>query len=458
MLLVSCYSMGHQPLVLATAQATLKAAGVPVSLVDTSLEVLDPASLRAHDCLAIAVPMHTALRLGAQVCRTARAQGFDGVICFFGLYAPLHRDHLFSCGADVVLGPDALDGLVAVAHQAPHGRVRAVAALHGVDGVGLLDQDAALPPPRPAATLPDRSGMHALAQYTALQVDGARTTVGYVETTHGCKHTCRHCPITPVYQGRFYAVDRDVVLRDVDALVALGARHITFGDPDFLNGPSHALRITQALAQRHPGVTWDATIKVEHLLAHAALLPVFKQRGCLFIVTAAESLSNVVLGHLHKGHTAADLDRALELVTQAGITLRPTFVSFTPWTTAQDLLDMCDWVDAHGLHGAVDPVQLAVRLLIPPGSALLVDHAHAPWMGPLDAAALTYRWTHPDPRMDALGRELGDLAAQAATAGNPPPQTLVDLMDVVRARLHAPRARHQPSGRAAPRLTEHWFC
>ena len=119
---------------------------------------------------------------------------------------------------------------------------------------------------------------------------------------------------------------------------------------------------------------------------------------------------------------------------------------------------MCDWVDAHGLHGAVDPVQLAVRLLIPPGSALLVDHANAPWMGPLDASALTYRWTHPDPRMDALSRELGDLAAQAATAGNPPPQTLVDLMDVVRARLHAPRARHQPSGRAAPRLTEHWFC
>ena len=33
------------------------------------------------------------------------------------------------------------------------------------------------------------------------------------------------------------------MLADIARLVAIGARHITLGDPDFLNGVRHSLRI-----------------------------------------------------------------------------------------------------------------------------------------------------------------------------------------------------------------------
>src|SRR5439155_1234828 len=96
--------------------------------------------------------------------------------------------------------------------------------------------------------------------------DGSRRTVGYTEASRGCRHLCRHCPIVPIYNGQFRIVPVGVVLADVDAQVRAGAGHITFGDPDFFNGPTHALRVVERLHAAHPSVTYDVTIKVEHLL------------------------------------------------------------------------------------------------------------------------------------------------------------------------------------------------
>ena len=55
-------------------------------------------------------------------------------------------------------------------------------------------------------------------------------------------------------------------MRDIASLVELGARHITFGDPDFLNGRRHSLRVVQAMHERFPDLTFDCTTKVEHML------------------------------------------------------------------------------------------------------------------------------------------------------------------------------------------------
>src|SRR4030095_14258447 len=125
--------------------------------------------------------------------------------------------------------------------------------------------------------VPDRAALPPLARYASLQMpDGSRRVVGSTDATRGCKHLCRHCPIVPVYQGRFKAVPIEVVMQDIRAHVAARAEHITFGDPDFFNGPTHARRLVERLAAEFPQITYDVTIKVEHLLAHADLLAVLK--------------------------------------------------------------------------------------------------------------------------------------------------------------------------------------
>ena len=169
-----------------------------------------------------------------------------------------------------------------------------------------------------------------------------------------------------------------------------GARHISFGGPDFLNAPTHTLGVARALHARHPGVTWDATIKIEHVLAHRALFAELSVLGCLFIVSAVESLSDLVLETLRKDHTGADVRAARGVLRAVGIVLRPTWIAFTPWTTAADYPQMLDFIQDADLTNALDPVQLAVRLLIPPHSAILEVADGVPWLLPLDDASLSY--------------------------------------------------------------------
>lgn len=440
-LLVSCYELGHQPLSLAWPLAALEAAGFRPRAIDTSVEPLDEAAVRAASLVAISVPMHTALRLGVEVAHTVRQINPSAHVNFYGLYAWLNADYLSSEGlADSVIGGEAEQSLVEVAQSHANGVRRAVGH-HGW-------------------IAPRREALPALAKYAHFLRDGRAVPAGYVEATRGCKHTCTHCPITPVYQGRFLAVPRDIVLDDARSQIQAGAQHITFGDPDFLNGPSHSLRIVRQLHQEFPEVTFDATIKIEHILRHAELMPELRGLGCAFVVSAVESLSDEVLARLEKGHTAADVDRALDVMRAAGIPLRPSLVAFTPWTTLDDYVHLLHFAHSRGMVDAIDPVQFAIRLLIPPGSALLNDCGGASWLGELDPAAFSYRWRHPDPRMDALYAEVSAIVER----GEVEQRDVWDTFAAIRAAAYqlAGQAVDEPKTplerHPAPRLTESWFC
>ena len=452
---VSCYEPGHQPQGVASGIAHLRRAGFLPTCIDLAVEPLDAnarARLQAARLVAISAPMHTALVLGRRVAAQVREVNAGAHLCFFGLYAALNRVVLAG-EADSLFGPDCAPQLVALAE--------ALAA-------GAPPATAPVTPGRQESLVPERDALPALGKYARLAIGEVRRVAGHVEATRGCKHLCRHCPIPPVYEGRFFAVPAEIVLADARAQIAAGARHIDFGDPDFLNGPSHALRIARALHQEHPDVTFSFTAKVEHIVRHQELIPQLAAAGAVFVVSAVESLSDRVLGALAKGHRAADVARALAIVRDAGISLRPTFVAFTPWTTVDDYLDLCRFIRANELEQEVDPVQLSLRLLVPPGSLLLTAPDIAPFLGPLDELAASYRWTHPDPRMDRLEAEISALVEAATGAGEAPVLTFTRIhrLAAVAAGAHDEAAAAvdptAPLGRqrrpAPPHLTEPWFC
>jgi hypothetical protein len=173
------------------------------------------------------------------------------------------------------------------------------------------------------------------------------------------------------------------------------------------------MAIARELHRRWPALSFDVTIKISHLIAHGALLAELASLGCAFVVSAVESLDDGVLARLDKGHTRADFERALALTTGAGLVLRPTFVPFTPWTTLDQIADLVEFLAEDDLIGCVDPVQLSVRLLVPPGSLLLGPETRDAF-DELDGAALSYQWTHSDPRVDRLQHEIAAIAAAAA--------------------------------------------
>jgi len=472
-LLISCYELGHQPIGLAQPIGFLEQAGYVPAAMDIAVEMFDAERVRQARFVGISVPMHTALRLGVRVAELIRTTNPTCHICFYGLYASLNTEHLLQHVADSVIGGEYEIPLVNLVQTLEAAGTRGD-RISDLEGVSRREQIVGPLLKRPPVRfpVPSRNGLPGLDQYARLERDGDRHVVGYVEASRGCLHHCLHCPIVPVYEGRFFIFPEAAVLEDIRGQVRAGATHITFGDPDFLNGPGHAGSIVRAMHAEFPRITFDFTAKIEHVLKQQALFPEWGALGCVFMVSAVESFSDTVLAHLAKGHGRADIITALEIVRTAGITLRPSLVAFTPWTTLEDYLEMFDLIESNDLIDAVDPVQYTIRLLIPPGSALLhptglSEDAPSPilkFLGPLDQAGFQYRWTHPDLRMDQLHQRVSLVVEEAARAGEDPAVTFDRLRGLAysiagRQPLVSgvPRARLQDRTRP-PRLTEPWFC
>jgi hypothetical protein len=259
--------------------------------------------------------------------------------------------------------------------------------------------------------------------------------------------------VVPVYRGRFRVVQPEVVLEDVRRQVGAGAQHITFGDPDFWNGPAHALRLVEALHAEWPELTYDVTIKVEHLLRHREQLEALRRTNCLFVTTAVESLDDDVLRRLDKGHTRADFIEAVRLVRAAGLTLAPTFIPFTPWTTREGYRELLKAVVELELVEQVAPIQLAIRLLVPAGSRLL-ELPEFQGLG-FDSGLLSYRWTNPDPALDRLAHDLQALIQREERRGSPRPAIFAGIWN---AAFGEWPDWTLPSRATIPYLTEPWYC
>lgn len=449
--LISTYELGRQPFGLASPAAWLRAAGAEVICADLTRTPLSEDAVRHADLVAFFLPMHTATRLALPVVDRVRRLNPAAHLAAYGLYAPLNETVLRERGVKTILGPEFEADLSVCARSLEPSRT----------------PSNPFEPPRTYSDLPriifktpDRAGLPPLENYARLRTpDGTTRTVGYTEASRGCKHLCRHCPIVPVYGGRFRAVPVDVVLADVRAQVAAGAQHITFGDPDFFNGVTHALRIVRELRREHPGLSYDVTIKIEHLIDHAEALPALAATGCAFITSAVESIDDEVLEKLRKGHTRADFERAVALCRTAGVPLVPTFVTFTPWTTKQAYLDLLEAIERLDLVEHVAPIQLAIRLLITQGSPLLDLAEIRAVAGPFNPQTLTHPWRHPDPEVDQLQHEIETLVGGIVNA-----ERRQVFNAVYRLAAHAegrmPNTEHAPlaAGATIPYLTEPWYC
>jgi radical SAM superfamily enzyme YgiQ (UPF0313 family) len=446
--LINPYELGRQPFGLAEPAAWLEQAGCQVVCGDLSIQRLDEVLTADLDVVAIYIAMHTATRIAVEALPKIRQLAPHASLCVYGLYAPMNAGLFRSLGVGTVLGGEFEPGLVSLVR-----RLEADRDSTQCEPEICLDKIAFIPP--------DRSKLPPLTRYASLiNPDGSHKTVGFAETTRGCKYLCRHCPVVPVYQGRFRVIPADTVLDDIRGQVRAGAEHISFGDPDFFNGPAHALRIVRALQEEFPGLSYDATIKIEHLVKYPKEIQALKQTGCLFIISAVESVDDGILSILDKGHTCADFIAARALLRETGIALSPTFVAFTPWTTLDNYLLLLEHIVSLELVESVAPVQLSIRLLIPAGSYLLEHEQLREHIGDFDPAMLGYPWASPDSRVDELQREIQAWVAEAEQQG----LSRFEIFRGVWERAHRLAGRPVPAldaracGNPVPRLSENWYC
>ena len=440
--LISTYELGRQPIHLASPAARLRRNGHEVRTLDLAVEPWDEGLVAWAGAIGFSTPMHTALRLATAAARRVRSSRMELPLAAYGLYAAVAgTDGPFDRAIAGEYEQQLLDWITSVEEGGP------TAGTTTFRGRSKLE-------------VPDRSGLPGLERYARLRSGEDSVLVGSVEASHGCRHECRHCPLPAVYGGRFRAVPAGTVLADIEHLVDAGAGHVTFGDADFFNGPKHSLRIVAELHRRWPHLTYDATIKVEHLRQYDSHLPTLAETGCLFVVSAFEILNNRILSILDKGHTAADASSVIHAARQVGLEVRPTWLPFTPWTSLGDVADIFSFIISHDLVESTDPVQLSIRLLVPRGSLLAGHPAFLPHRGEYDPDRATYRWRAPDPRVDALAAELAQLAEEGTR--QPPAATFARMWrSILEATERDPvLAESIPQGATVgrPRLTEPWFC
>ena len=452
--LISTYELGRQPFGLASPAAWLRAAGAGVTCVDLSRETLPEDTVEAADLVAFYVPMHTATRLAVAALPAVRGLNPGAHLCFYGLYAPVNESYLRGLGVETILGGEFEEGLRSLAGRLGAGNV--AAAKNG-------QREAVISVARQRFVTPDRTGMVALEKYARVVMpSGEARTVGYTEASRGCKHLCRHCPIVPVYNGVFRIVDREVVMADIRQQVSARAQHITFGDPDFFNGVGHAIPLVEELHEEFPNVTYDVTIKVEHLLKHSDCVAKLRDTGCLFVTSAVESVDDAVLERLEKNHTRADFLRVVERFREIGLALQPTFVPFTPWTTLEGYCELLEVLREQEIAENVAPIQLAIRLLIPAGSRLLELAEIRRGVGDFDEAALVYPWRHADPRVDRLCEQIQGIVHSGEQMKRGRAQIFERIEDAAFAVAGGGMTRSAlpalVSRVAVPYLNEPWYC
>jgi hypothetical protein len=446
--LISTYELGRQPFGLASPAAWLRADGHDVTMADLSCSPLPQAAVAEAGLIAFFLPMHTATRLFQKVVDRVRDLNPRAHLCGYGLYAPLNDAVLRRAGVVTVIGGEFEQGLRDLARRLTAARPGEPPYRQPEPLVSMARQQ---------FLVPDRTGLPPLAAYAQLRLEDSTRRVAYTEASRGCKHLCRHCPVVPVYRGLFRIVQADVVIEDIRRQVAAGAEHVTFGDPDFFNGPGHAMAIVEALHREWPELTYDVTVKVEHLLRHRELLPVLKRTGCLFVTSAVESLDDAVLAKFAKGHTRADFEEALREMRTAGLPLAPTFIPFTPWTTIASYREFLCALAELDLVDQVAPVQLAIRLLLPEGSLLLELPEIRAMVEPFDPRGLCYRWHNADAELDKLCVQIQETVKRAERRHQSRGEIFRQIWDLADAG-EFPVDVPMVSRTTIPYLTEPWYC
>lgn len=404
-LLVSTYESGFQSLGTAVAAAHLKQANVPCDLLDLTLAMApSPEEMQQYTLVGFHVPMYHSLPQSFQVAQRIRTEERRPQIFFFGLYANLFRDEILSKYGDHVFNTNWEDEILELVHANGNGNGRGLVQLGSAKLVdearpafGYQRQHKFLPPAR--ELLPE------LGRYAKLIDGGARLLTANVETSRGCIHPCTHCPLPPVYDGKLTLIPEEVVLADIDNVVSMGARHISFIDPDFLNAPRHSLSIVQQMNERYPFLTYDFTAKITHFRKHAEWVEQLAPLGLKYTLTAMEFNDDDTLQRLKKKHSTNDLQWSIDFLRSLGVHVKPTFVFVNPWVTVEDMVNLLDFIEENDLIDCVDPVQYKIRLLLFRNS-LLLDGTY------IDQSAYGAKndfyteWKHEDPKIESLYQDL----------------------------------------------------
>jgi anaerobic magnesium-protoporphyrin IX monomethyl ester cyclase len=285
----------HLPLELGYAAARLEARGHQPLLLDGPLQAMDDAALATavaafcpHMTVVTTAPTYLFWRCAPPELRVPRAtmqalSDIGGLLVAVGPHgSSTPRTALAKLGADVVIRGECEDAIAALADAGRPDAIPGLAwrdALRGVVVRGA-PQEAAFAEAAPLRW-PDawiaRHHHHHHRFDTAPCGPGAE-----VEASRGCPYACTFCAKID-FRDRYRRRRLDLLLDEIDGLIAQGARYLYFIDEIFL--PQRPL--LEALAQRD--VQFGVQTRID--LWKPEMLDLLGRAGCVSVEAGVESLT-----------------------------------------------------------------------------------------------------------------------------------------------------------------------
>ena len=425
-LLTSFYDLGKQPKIIAEIVDRYNSAEIDFDFFDFSVEDQNK-DLENYDVLGIYAPMHTATILSIEYIKDKK---LPNKMFTFGLYGSVLEDFNSSIRYIKDIESDELALFLEI----------------NDDHQFSLKNN-----------IPNRQIFPDISNYAHL-VDGSNNIIaGSVETTYGCKHSCTHCPVPISFNGTFKTYSLEKIISDVENQVNQGAKHISFNDPDFFNGPIHALKILESLNKKFPTITYDSTIKVEHIIKYKKYFKELSSLNMVFVISAFETTNDLVLSILEKNHTSNDLNTSIEISQDFGIDVRPTWMPFSPWTELNDLSNIVNLIEKYKLRETVDPIQLTIKLLIPKHSLIIKKPEINKYLGNYEKNSLSFKWEYENNDVEKLQSSLFDFILHNSELDEH--KQYLGMVNIIEKFTDTELLKNSTYDfKNASKLSETWFC
>ena len=425
-LLTSFYDLGKQPKIIAEIVDRYNFSEIEFDFVDFSVENQN-IDLENYDVLGIYAPMHTATILSIEYIKD---KILPNKMFTFGLYGSVLEDFNSSIRHIKDIESDELALFLEI----------------NDDHQFSLKNN-----------IPNRQIFPDISNYAHL-VDGSNNIIaGSVETTYGCKHSCTHCPVPISFNGTFKTYSLEKIISDVENQVNQGAKHISFNDPDFFNGPIHALKILESLNKKFPTITYDSTIKVEHIIKYKKYFKELSSLNMVFVISAFETTNDLFLSILEKNHTSNDLNTSIEISQDFGIDVRPTWMPFSPWTELNDLSNIVNLIEKYKLRETVDPIQLTIKLLIPKHSLIIKKPEINKYLGNYEKNSLSFKWEYENNDVEKLQSSLFDFILHNSELDEH--KQYLGMVNIIEKFTDTELLKNSTYDfKNVPKLSETWFC
>ena len=425
-LLTSFYDLGKQPKIIAEIVDRYNSSEIDFDFFDFSVEDQN-IDLENYDVLGIYAPMHTATILSIEYIKDKK---LPNKMFTFGLYGSVLEDFNSSIRYIKDIESDELALFLEI----------------NDDHQFSLKNN-----------IPNRQIFPDISNYAHL-VDGSNNLIaGSVETTYGCKHSCTHCPVPISFNGSFKTYSLEKIVSDVENQVKQGAKHISFNDPDFFNGPIHALKILESLNEKFPSITYDSTIKVEHIIKYKKYFKELSSLNMVFVISAFETTNDIVLSILEKNHTSNDLNNSIEISQDFGIDIRPTWMPFSPWTELNDLSNIVKLIEKYELRETVDPIQLTIKLLIPKHSLIIKKPEINKYLGNYEKNSLSFKWEYENNDVEKLQSSLFDFILNNSELDDH--KQYLGMVNIIEKCTDTKLLTNSSYDfKNVPKLSETWFC